>query len=77
MTKPFLSIKSIAKHYGSVTAVEDGTVVGLLSLAAVLKTYGDRMEDHTEHDASILLHRRRLKVMVQGKQLFRKVMRRE
>jgi len=46
-------------------------------LAAVLKTYGDRMEDHTEHDASILLHRRRLKVMVQGKQLFRKVMRRE
>lgn len=60
-----------------VVVVEDGTVVGLLSLAAVLKTYGDRMEDHTEHDASILLHRRRLKVMVQGKQLFRKVMRRE
>jgi H+/Cl- antiporter ClcA len=59
-----------------VVVVEDGTVVGLLSLAVVLKTYGDRIEDHTEHDASILLHRRRLKVMVQGKQLFRKVMRR-
>ncbi len=59
-----------------VVVVEDGTVVGLLSLAAVLKTYGDRIEDHTEDNASILLHRRRLKVMVQGKQLFRKVVRR-
>lgn len=56
-----------------VAVVEDGTVVGLLSLGAVLKVYGDRMQDHTEHDASILLHRRRLKVMAQGKHLFRKM----
>jgi H+/Cl- antiporter ClcA len=57
-----------------VVVEEDGTVVGLLSQDAVLKVYGSRMENYTEHDASILLHRRRLKVMVQGKQLFRKVL---
>lgn len=60
-----------------VAVVEDGTVVGLLGLGAVLKIYGDRMEDYTEHDASILLHRRRLKVMAQGKHLFRKVIGRD
>ncbi len=53
--------------------VEEGTVVGLLTLADVLKVYGRHQQIHTEHDASILLHRRRLKVMAQGKQLFRKV----
>lgn len=56
--------------------VEDGTVIGLLTMGAVLKAYGRQQEAHTEDEASILLHRRRLKVMVQGKQLFRKVMRR-
>ena len=53
--------------------VEDGTVVGMVSLGDVMKVYGERLEEHTEHEASILLHRRRLKVMAQGKQLYRKV----
>lgn len=67
---------AMTPEHEPVVVVEDGTVVGLLSLGMVLKAYGSRLEDYTEHDASILLHRRRLKVMVQGKQLFRKVMRR-
>lgn len=59
--------------HGPVAVVEDGTVVGLVSLGDVMKVYGGRMEEHTENDASILLRRRRLKVMAQGKQLYRKV----
>ena len=57
--------------------VEDGTVIGLLTMGAVLKAYGRQQEAHAEDEASILLHRRRLKVLVQGKQLYRKVMRRK
>ncbi len=56
--------------------VEDGTVIGLVTMNAVLKAYGRQQAAHIEDEASILLHRRRLKVMVQGKQLYRKVMRR-
>lgn len=56
--------------------VEDGTVIGLITMDAVLKAYGRQQAAHIEDDASILLHRRRMKVMVQGKQLFRMVMRR-
>lgn len=55
--------------------VEDGTVIGQLTMAAVLKAYRSQQDVHTENEASILLHRRRLKVMVQGKQLYRKVVR--
>jgi H+/Cl- antiporter ClcA len=65
---------AMTPEHDPVVVVEDGTVVGLLSLGMVLRTYGNRLDDYTEHEASILLHRRRLKVMVQGKQLFRKVM---
>ncbi|MCB0771868.1 MAG: hypothetical protein KDB93_00665, partial [Flavobacteriales bacterium] len=59
---------------GPLAVVEDHTVIGLLTLPNVLRAYRKRQEANMEHDASILLHRRRLKVMVQGKQLFRKVL---
>jgi H+/Cl- antiporter ClcA len=62
---------------GPVVVVDDGTVVGLLTIADVLKAYGERMQDHAEDEASILLRRRRLKVMAQGKHLYRKVVGRE
>ena len=58
-----------------VVVVEDGTVVGLLTSAGILKAYGHRMDERSEDDASILLHRRRLKVMAQSKQLYRKLLR--
>ena len=58
-----------------VVVVEDGTVVGLLTSAAILMAYGHRLDDRAEDDASILLHRRRLKVMAQSKQLYRKLLR--
>lgn len=60
---------------GPVAVVEDGTVVGLLTSAALLQAYGHRMDEHAENDASILLHRRRLKVMAQSKQLYRMLLR--
>lgn len=60
-----------------VVVVEDGVVIGLLTSEALLRAYGHRMDEHAENEASILLHRRRLKVMAQGKQLFRSVMRRD
>lgn len=70
-----IAASELARSSGQepLAVVEDGTVVGLLTLADVLKVYGKHQEIHTEHDASILLHRRRLKVMAQGKQLYRKV----
>lgn len=59
-----------------VVVTEDGTVVGLLTAAALLKAYGHRLGEHAEDAASILLNRRRLKVLVQGKQLYRRLLRR-
>jgi len=64
---------SRSPDHGPVVVVDDGTVLGLLTIGDVLKAYGERMSDHAEDEASILLRRRRLKVMVQGKQLFHKV----
>lgn len=58
-----------------VAVVEDGTVVGLLTSATLLKAYGHRMDEQAENEASILLGRRRLKVMAQSKQLYRKLLR--
>jgi CBS domain-containing protein len=68
---------SRSADHGPVVVVDDGTVVGLLTIGDVLKAYGERMSDHTEDEASILLRRRRLKVLVQGKQLFHKVVGRD
>jgi CIC family chloride channel protein len=62
---------ALGPAHAPVVVTEDGTVVGLLTAAALLKAYGNRMDDHAEDAASILLHRRRLKVLVQGKQLYR------
>lgn len=65
---------ALSRGNAPLAVVEDHTVIGLLTLPNVLRAYRKHQEAHVEHDASILLHRRRLKVMVQGKQLFRKVL---
>ncbi len=70
------ALSRTAAHQPAVV-VEDGTVVGLLTWAAVLDVFGNRMMDHKEHGASILLHRRRLKVLVQGKRLYRRMLRKD
>lgn len=57
-----------------VVVTELGTVVGLLTFSEVLKAYGQRFDDDEEVEAHILLKRRRLKVMAQGKHLYGKVM---
>ncbi len=59
---------------GPLAVVEDNTVIGLLTMPDLLRAYRKHLEANVEHDASILLHRRRLKVMAQGKQFFRKVL---
>lgn len=51
----------------------DGAVVGLVSHADILKAYGSRIDEHEQGDAVIILKRRRLKVMAQGKLIFEKV----
>ena len=43
------------------------------SHADILKAYGSRIHEHEQGDAVIILKRRRLKVMAQGKRMFEKV----
>jgi len=64
---------AVRAEHRPLVVVAEGTVVGLITHTDLLKAYGSRIDEHEQGDAVIILKRRRLKVMAQGKRMFEKV----